>query len=110
MQEVLGNDVAVLHIDEVIKEAIEYITPKPEDDSLDKKADPKAKAKPKKGEEPVVTDIFEGKDVVKYKEIAQTIKDQYFAGDALPRKVDLAELVLDDALLNGLVIERLKLL
>lgn len=28
----------------------------------------------------------------------------------MPRKVDLADLVLDDILLNGLVVERLKLL
>lgn len=88
---------------------MEYISPKKVDESVI--VDPKAKGKAKgKAEEAVVTDIFEGKKTDDYKKFAQQIKDAYFSGDALPRKIDLAELVLDDHLLNGLVIERLKLL
>lgn len=62
----LGADVSVLHMDEIIKEAIEYISPKKQDDSV--VIDPKAKNKKK--EEPVVTDIFEGKNTLQYKSIA----------------------------------------
>jgi hypothetical protein len=109
MQDVLGQEVAILHIDEIIKEAIEYISPKKVDESV--VVDPKAKGKAKgKADEAAVVDIFEGKKTDSYKLFAQQIKDAYFSGDALPRKVDLAEFVLDDHLLNGLVIERLKLL
>jgi phage terminase large subunit-like protein len=58
MQEVLGPDVAILHIDEIIKEAYDYISPKKQDESV--VIDPKAKGK--KVVEQVVTDIFEGKN------------------------------------------------
>jgi len=109
MQELLGQDVNILHIDEIIKEAMDYIAPK-EVEEAQTKVDPKAKGKGKAKDEPVVTDIFEGKNTALYKEIAQKIKDQYFNGEQIPRKVDLAEFILDDALLNGLVVERLKLL
>jgi len=70
IQEQVGQDVAVLHIDEIIKEAIEYIAPKKVDESLDQKVDTKSKAKGKQKEEPVITDIFEGKNTVAYKQIA----------------------------------------
>lgn len=106
IQEMLGSEVVVLHMDEIIKEAIEYISPKKQDESVI--IDPKAKGKKK--EEPVVNDIFEGKNTAQYKSLAQQIKDLYFSGETLPRLVDLADLILDDNLLNGLVIERLKLL
>jgi len=55
-----------MHIDEIIKEALEYIAPKKIDDSVI--VDPKAKGKKK--EEPVVTDIFEGKNVTEYKRVS----------------------------------------
>ena len=71
--------------------------------------DPKARGEGKVAE-PVNVDIFEGKNTSSYKAFAQQIKDLYFSGENLPRKVDLADLVLDDLLLNGLVVERLKLL
>jgi hypothetical protein len=60
LKEQLGNEVAVLHIDEVIKEAVEYISPKKVDESV--VVDPKAKGKAKGKEEPVNVDIFEGKN------------------------------------------------
>ena len=56
MQDVLGQDVAILHIDEIIKEAIEYISPKKVDESV--VVDPKAKGKAKgKADEAVVVDV-----------------------------------------------------
>lgn len=66
MQEVLGSDVTILHIDEIIKEAYEYISPKKQDESV--MIDPKAKGK--KVVEQVITDIFEGKNTSNYKSIA----------------------------------------
>lgn len=107
LKEVLGSDVAILNLDDMIREAIEYITPKKQDESVI--VDPKAKGKKGAKEEPVHVDIFEGKNTVQYKAFAQQIKEHYFSGEALPRKVDLADFILDDRLLNGLVIERLKL-
>ena len=74
MQELLGPDVSILHIDEIIKEAMDYIAPK-EVEEAQAKVDPKAKGKGKAKDEPVVTDIFEGKNTTAYKEIAQKIKD-----------------------------------
>jgi hypothetical protein len=71
MQEILGSDVAILHIDEIIKEAYDYISPKKQDESVI--IDPKAKGK--KVVEQVITDIFEGKNTVNYKSIAQQIKE-----------------------------------
>ena len=66
----------ILHIDEVIKEAIDYISPKKVEESV--VVDPKAKGKGKGKEEPVAVDIFDGKNTVQYKAIAQQIKEAYF--------------------------------
>lgn len=43
MKEVLGGDIQVLNLDDIIKEALEYISPKKQDESV--AADPKAKGK-----------------------------------------------------------------
>ena len=62
-------------MDEVIMEALEYISPKKIDEVqqiLDnKKAPPK---KPTKVEEVVIVDLFEGKDSAEYKNLARQIK------------------------------------
>jgi hypothetical protein len=58
----VGNEVALLHIDEIIREAIEYIAPKKVEEAP---VDPKAKGK--KPTEPVHIDIFEGKNTLQYK-------------------------------------------
>lgn len=68
MKDVLGNDVAVLNLDDIIKEAIEYISPKKTDESVT--VDPKAKGKKGAKDEPVHVDIFEGKNTQQYKSIA----------------------------------------
>ena len=61
-----GDAVDVFDINEVVREALTYIeqakTPQEE-------VDPKAKGKPKEA----VADIFEGKDTVKYKEVAEAL-------------------------------------
>lgn len=69
LKEVLGNDVAILNLDDIIKEAIEYISPKKQDESVT--VDPKAKGKKGAKEEPVHVDIFEGKNSAQYKSYAQ---------------------------------------
>ena len=95
-------------MDEVIKEAPDYITPKKVDEAA---LEAQKKAKKGKQEEVVNVDIFEGKSIEEYKKIANAIKAQYFAdyeGDNLPQTNDLANLVFDDVLLVNLFVERLK--
>jgi dephospho-CoA kinase len=60
MKEILGNDVAILNLDDIIREAIEYISPKKQDESV--VIDPKAKGKRGAIQETVHVDIFEGKN------------------------------------------------
>lgn len=68
LREVLGNDVAILNLDDIIKEAIDYISPKKQDESV--VVDPKAKGKRGTKEETVHVDIFEGKNSAQYKSYA----------------------------------------
>jgi len=65
MQELLGNEVTILNIEEIIKEAFEYINPKKAEESVIN--DPKLKGKGSKLIEPVIVDIFEGKNTAHYK-------------------------------------------
>ena len=53
----------LFHIDEIIREAIEYISPKKQEEAP---VDPKAKGK-KVAAEPIFVDIFEGKNTTIYK-------------------------------------------
>lgn len=69
MKEVLGNDVAIFNLDDIIREAIEYISPTKQDESVH--IDPKAKGKKAVKDEPVNVDIFEGKNSAQYKSLAQ---------------------------------------
>lgn len=94
-------------MDEILKEALDYINPKkvPEVPVVD----PKAKGKAPVAAVVVPTDIFEGKDNAAYKKIATEIKQKFFTADELPQKCDLVELVLEDHLLTSLFTERLKL-
>lgn len=59
MQEQLGPDVVIFNMNDIIKEAIDYISPKKTEEVV---VDPKAKGKGKLAEQ-VVVDIFEGKNV-----------------------------------------------
>jgi len=96
-------------MDEVIKEALDYITPKKVDEAALEAA---KKGKKGKAEEVVNVDAFEGKQVDDYKKLANEMKEQFFRdyeGDNLPQQIDLTNLVFDDQILVNLFIERLKL-
>ncbi len=69
IQEKLGGDknIKLFNMDEIIKEALDYITPKKVDEAALEAA---KKAKKGKQEEVVNVDIFEGKTVSEYKRIA----------------------------------------
>jgi len=56
--------VTIFNINEIIKEAIDYISPKKVEEVV---VDPKAKGKSKPVVEAAAIDIFEGKNVLKYK-------------------------------------------
>jgi hypothetical protein len=79
-------------MDDIIIEALEYVTPKKVDEAAAAEAAKKAAAK--KGpatEAPKPTDIFEGKNTTEYKRLAGLVKSIYFPdfeGD-LATKIDL---------------------
>ena len=102
------TNIKVFNMDEIIKEALDYITPKKIDEAA---LEAQKKAKKGKQVEEENIDIFEGKHVNEYKKIITEIKSKFFAdyeGD-LPQQVDLPNLVFNDQLLVNLFIERLKL-
>jgi septin family protein len=80
--EKLGGDVKILNMDEILKEALDYINPKKVAEVP--VVDPKAKGKAPVAAVVVPTDIFEGKDNVAYKNIANEIKQKFFTADELP--------------------------
>ena len=103
------QNLKLFNMNEIIKEALDYITPKKVDEAALAAA---AKGKKGKQEEVVNVDIFEGKHVGEYKKLAMEMKGKFFEnyeGDNLPQRIDLANLVFDDQLLVNLFIERLKL-
>ena len=59
LQETLGADVVIFNINDIVKEAIDYINPKKLEEVV---VDPKAKGK-KPATEVAAVDIFEGKNV-----------------------------------------------
>ena len=90
------KNVRIFNMDDVIKEALDYITPKKVDEAA---LEAQKKAKKGKVEEVVNVDAFEGKHPKKYKEIATEMKSKFFSdyeGDNLPQQVDLPNLVFDD--------------
>lgn len=62
----------IFNMDEIIKEALDYITPKKVDEAALEAA---KKQKKGKQEEVVNVDIFEGKQVSSYKKLAHEMKD-----------------------------------
>jgi len=103
------KNIKVFSMDEIIKEALDYITPKKVDEAALEAA---KKAKKGKQVEEEHTDVFEGKHPAEYKKLAHAMKAKFFAdyeGDNLHQKTDLANLVFDDELLVNIFIERLKL-
>ena len=111
LQEKFGgkDNIKIFNMDEIIKEALDYITPK----KVDEAAAAEAAKKAKKGKQEEVTnvDIFEGKHPEDFKNLATEMKQKFFTDyeGELPQKSDLANLVFDDALLVNLFVERLKL-
>ena len=78
------KNIRVFNMDEIIKEALDYITPKKVDEAALEAA---KKAKKGKQEEVVSVDIFDGKHTQAYKKLATEMKSKYFAdyeGDNLP--------------------------
>ena len=63
----LGESMTIFHMDEVLREALFYVSPEKKDEN----PDPKAKAKGKGAEAP--SDVFAGLDTSVYKEIASEI-------------------------------------
>ena len=63
-------------MDEIIKEALDYITPKKVDEAALEAA---KKAKKGKQDEVVNVDIFEGKHTGEYKKLAHDLKVNFFS-------------------------------
>lgn len=105
------QNVKIWNMDDIIIEAIEYVTPKKVDEVAAAEASKKAPARKGKQEEIVPVDIFEGRDTTEYKRIANSIKQMYFPefeGEWVT-KIDLSNLIVDDAVLIELFAERLRL-
>jgi len=66
------KNIKVFNMDEIIKEALDYITPKKVDEAA---LEAQKKAKKGKVEEVVNVDIFEGKHPKEYKKIATELKE-----------------------------------
>lgn len=94
LAEKLGGDIKIFNMDEILKEALDYINPKKVAEVP--VVDPKAKGKTPVAVVAVAYDAFEGKDIAFYKRITQQIKEKFFEADELPQKVDLVEFVLED--------------
>ena len=78
------KNIRVFNMDEIIKEALDYITPKKVDEAALEAA---KKAKKGKQEEVANVDIFEGKHAAEYKRIATEMKAKFFPeyeGDNMP--------------------------
>ena len=78
------KNIRIFNMDDIFKEALDYITPKKVDEAA---LEAQKKAKKGKVEEVVNVDIFDGKHPVEYKKIATEMKSKFFAdyeGDNLP--------------------------
>ena len=85
----------------MIKEAVEYVTPKEESKEI-----PDPKTRNKKGAvEQTPVDPFDGKETEGYKRLAEQFKNK-LSDLATP---DLADQVHDDALIVDLIVERISL-
>ena len=92
-------------MEEMIKEVVEYVNPKPKEEVADPKGGKKKAAG--KAEEALV-DQYEGMDTTEFKEVGNQIRK--FLGDGdLPAMADLVRAVQDDVLLVRLFIAKIKL-
>jgi hypothetical protein len=92
-------------MDDLIKEVIEYINPKPVADAS-AAPDKGKKAPPAKGkvEDTGPVDPYSGMDTKEYKEIGHQIKKFIGEGELPPQGTDLTALVTDEDLLINLFI------
>jgi len=104
LKEKLGGNVKVFRMQEVIKEALDYINPKQAEAPPPAKGGKKG---PAKGEEKPV-DIFEGFDTTTYKEAAGQIKEKLGEEFSSIPLQELIPKVDDDRLVVSLFVERLK--
>ena len=98
-------------MDEIIIEALEYVTPKKVDEVAAAEAAKKAAAKKGAPTEAVKpADIFEGRYTTEYKRLAGLVKSQYFPDyeGELTTRVDLINQIVDDQLVVDLFTERLR--
>lgn len=100
-----AGKVKVFRIDDLIKEVIEYINPKPVADAAAAN-DKGKKAPPAKGkvEDTGPVDPYAGLDTREYKEIGHQIKKFIGEGELPPAGTDLTALVTDEVLLISLFI------
>ena len=99
-----GGKVKILKMDEMIKDVLEYINPKPVVDAA--ALDKNKKAPPAKGgkvEDAQPVDPYAGIDTREYKEIGHQIK-KFFGEGEIPQGQDLTSLIPDDQLLINLFI------
>ena len=97
-------------MDEVIREALDYITPKKVDEAA---LEALKKAKRVIVKEVVNVDICEGKHPDEYKRLAKELKALFFQDyesvESRPQKVDLPNIVFNEEILVNLFVERLRL-
>jgi len=99
-----NNEIKIFNMNELIKEAFDYVTPKKVDETA---VDPKAKGKKGAKQDDVTADPYEGKDSTAFKSIGLMVKA--FFGEDLPTKCDLVSRISDDQLLVRLFLAKLKL-
>jgi len=93
-------------MEDLIKEAIEYVTPKP----VQEQTQAKGKAPAKKNVEEVPVDPYQGQDTTAYKQIGQQLKALLAEwSDTIQTGGDIVSLIPDDVLLVRLFIQKLKL-
>lgn len=99
-------------MEDLIKEVLDYINPKPQADlAAAAAADKNKKAPPAKGgkvEETGPVDIYAGMDTREYKEIGHQIK-KFIGENAEVHSSEYLGLITDDSLLVNLFIQKLKL-
>lgn len=68
IQDYIGEHITLFNMDEILREALQYVSP----DKKEEVVDPKAKGKGKAAE-PVHVDVFAGLDTTEYKDIANEL-------------------------------------
>jgi hypothetical protein len=108
IKEHLGDQINLFVMEDIIREAFNYVNPEKKEEVPDPKTKGKGKA-----QDPVNVDIFSGQDVETYKDLANTLLKQVhvsIGSEKLPGKdISLLSVINDDILLINLLIEKIKL-